>query len=48
MIKKIKQILGIAISAADPDPVGSGLHGSPGSGSGKKPDSDPESTKRLL
>ena len=35
-------------SVADPDPVGSGLFGSPGSGSGKIPDPDPLSTKRPL
>ena len=35
-------------SVADPDPVGSGLFGSPGSGSRKIPDPDPDpsSTKR--
>ena len=32
----------------DPDPVGSGLIGSPESGSGKIPDPDPLSTKRPL
>ena len=37
-------------SVADPDPVGFGLFGSPGSGSGKIPDPDPDplSTKRPL
>ena len=33
-------------SVADPDPVGSGLFGSPGSG--KIPDPDPLTTKRPL
>ena len=38
----------VNISVADPDPVGSGLFGSPGSGSGKILDPDPLSTKRPL
>ena len=39
-----------SVADPDPDPVGSGLFGSPGSGSGKIPDPgpDPLSTKRPL
>ena len=35
-------------SVADPDPVGCGLFGSPGSRSKEIPDPDPLSTKRPL
>ena len=44
------QMLSTSVAESDPDPdsVGSGLFGSPGSGSGKIPDPDPLSTKRLL
>ena len=35
-------------SVADPDPVGSGLFGSPGCGPGKIPDPDPLFTKSPL
>ena len=35
-----------SVADPDPDPVGSGLFWSPGSGSGKIPDPDPLSTKR--
>ena len=38
----------VADSDPDPDLVGFGLFGSPGSGSGKIPDPDPLSTKRPL
>ena len=38
----------LKIRVADPDPVGSGLFGSLGSGSGKIPDPDPLYTKRPL
>ena len=39
-----------SVADPDPDPVGSGLFGSPGSGSGKAPDTDldPLFTKRPL
>ena len=37
----------VKYSVADPDPVGSGLFESPGSGSGKIPDQDPLSTKKI-
>ena len=41
-------VLKIRVADPDlnPDPVGSGLFGSPGSGSGKIPDLDPFSTKK--
>ena len=45
--KQVKSHI-IKSSVADPDPVESGLFGSPGSGSGKIPDPDPLSTKGPL
>ena len=47
--QKMKAVLS-SVADPDPDPVGSGLFGSPGfgSGSGKIPDPDPLSTKRPL
>ena len=46
---KISDVKGsVADQDLDPDLVGFGLFGSPGSGSGKIPDPDPLSTKRTL
>ena len=41
-----RETVGSETSVADPDPVGSGLFGSPGSGSGKLPEPGPLSTKK--
>ena len=44
----VRSVCVVCCSVADPDPIGSGLFGSPGSESGKIPDQNPVMTKGPL